>query len=337
MRVGIEDIKNQIATAASKYVSEEEALYFTDLVVETHLRKAPRMNPLQEAVGDIEVWRHLDDTKVKTLIKKESVLLLDFNGLAPALKIKFIHDELEQRARKNGIAAVGFRNSSGIITLNPWVTGPAKRNLICIGMFNGGTECCVPYGAKRGVLGTNPLAYAVPTDADPIILDMATTEIPFFEVKQAKEKDQALPANAALGTNGNPTTIAAEALSDDGVANLLPMGAGFKGYGIVMLIEVLTGPLVQSLLSTEQTSGWNPTEYGCLILAIDIASFTDPAVFKSAVTEMCFHIRRLSPADGFDAVQVPGDRGHAKVNRCLSRGGIEIDAELIRRLKQLQA
>ena len=337
MRVGIEDTKKQITIAASKYVSKGEALYFADLAVETHLRKAPRMNPLQEAVADIEVWSNLDGRTVQTLVEKESALLLDFDGLAPALKIKFIHDQLEKRARRNGIAAVGFRNSSGIITLNPWVTGLAKRNLIGIGMFNGGTECCVPYGAERGVLGTNPLAYAVPTDADPIILDMATTEIPFFDVKNAKEKGLALPANAALGKNGTPTTIAAEALNDDGVANLVPMGAGFKGYGIVMLIEVLTGPLVQSLLSTEQTSGWNPTEYGCLILAIDIASFTDPAVFRSAVTEMCAHIRRLQPADGFDAVQMPGDRGHAKVKASLTRGEIEIDAELLQRLKQLQA
>lgn len=336
MRISIGDVKAQLTTAASKYISADEAAYFADLSVDTHLRKAPRLNPLQEAVSDIQVWGKLHDRKVKTLVDKDSVLLLDFDGLAPALKFKYIHDELEKRARQNGIAVAGFRNSNGVITLGPWSTGLAGRNLIGISMFNGATECCVPYGAKRGVLGTNPLAYAIPTETEPIIMDMATTEIPFFEVKNAREKNQPLPANSALGVNGQPTTKAAEALAENGVANLLPMGGGFKGYGIVMLIEVLTGPLVQSLLSTQQTSGWHPAEYGCLVIAIDIANFTDPAVFKQSVTAMCDQIRNLPAASGFGAVRIPGDRSTANVKDALSSGELEIDTDLVEKLESLQ-
>ncbi len=96
----------------------------------------------------------------------------------------------------------------------------------------------------------------------PMVLDMATTEIPFFEIKNAKEKGTPLRSHVAVNSHGRPTTVAKEALSEDGVANLLPIGGGFKGFGITLLIEVLTGSLVQSLLSTAQAPGWHPHEYG---------------------------------------------------------------------------
>jgi ureidoglycolate dehydrogenase (NAD+) len=335
MRIKIEEVKKQLAMAASKYVSEAQASYFADSYIETHLRKAPRMMPIQEAVSDLKVWKDHHDEPVKSIVDKKSIMVLDFNGLAPSLKIKQIHDEIEKRARENGIAALGFRNSSGITTMNMWSSGLARRDMIGICMFNGGTECSVPYGGRCGVMGTNPIAYAIPTATYPIILDMATTEIPYFEVKNAKEKKLPLKPDVALNQNGKPTTDAGKALNDDGIANLLPMGGGFKGYGILMLIEILTGPLVRSLLSTQQTSGWNPPEYGFLMIAIDIGSFVDPTSFKQDVSEMCVKIRSLQPADGFDAVQIPGDRGHAKQEQAMASGEIDIDETVIEELRQL--
>jgi len=335
MRIAIKEIEGQLTAAASKYVSESEAAYFAACSVGAHLRKAPRMNPIQEAVADLKVWHDLQGEAVETVVDREGVVLLDFHGLAPGLKVKQVHDELERRARKNGIAAAGFRNSSGVITLNMWAYGLAERDLIGIATFNGGTGCCVPHGGRRGVMGTNPLAYAVPTAGEPMILDMATTEIPFFEVKQAKEQGLPLRENVAVDGNGVRTTDAQEALTDDGVANLLPIGGGFKGYGLVMLVEILTGPLIQSLLSTQQTPGWHPPEYGCLLIGMDLGSFTDPAAFKRSVSEMCETLRGMRPAEGFDGVAIPGDRGHAKVRAARERGEVEVADEVVEELRKM--
>lgn len=324
MNVSIATVQMQLRTAAAKLVSENEAAYFADLVLESHLRKAPRMNPLQDAMDDLKVWAAADARDITVEVDKESVLLLDFGGLAPSLKIKYVHDELERRSRRNGMAAVGFRNSSGVITLDPWSEGLAGRDLIGIAMFNGGTGCTVPFGGTRGVFGTLPLTYAIPTAGAPVTLDMAMTEIPFFQIKQAKEQGIPLPEGAAVDHHGLPTTDAAAALDDAGVANLLPLGGGFKGYGLVMLIEILTGSLVRSLLSTSQTPGWNPPEYGGLVCAIDIASFTDPARFKQEVSHMCDEIRRQPPAEGTSAVVIPGDRGHQTAAAARALGTIDL-------------
>ena len=329
MKIRITELKQRLALAAQCFVPKSDADYFADLWLEAHLKKAPRMSPINEALADLKVWRDQVDHKTKTLVDKPGMSLLDFNTLAPSLKIKEIHDDLENRARTNGIAVTGIINSSGMITLNPWVEGLAKRDLIGIAMFNGGTECGVPHGGARGVLGTNPMAYAIPTADQPIALDMATTEIPYFEVATAKSNNIPLRENVAVDTSGHRTTDASKALDDHGRANLLPIGGGFKGYGLMLLIEVLTGSLIRSMVSTEQTSGWNPPEYGGLLLAIDVSGFTDLDDFKTKISGLTEALRNEVPGDEFDSVSVPGDRGFEKFTQALAAGEIDIDASVI--------
>lgn len=333
--IPITEIHNLLVYAASKWVDSDEAAYFADLWLETHMKKAPRMNPIKEAIDELTVWSQKPSLTLESVVIKPGAKVINCHGLAPSLKIKEIHDDLEQRAKTNGIAAIGFNNSSGVITLNLWADGLAKRDLIGIAMFNGGTKCAVPFGGTRGVLGTNPLAYAIPTLTQPIVLDMATTEIPFFEIKTAKEKNIPLKKNAAVDQNGVPTTQAGEALTDDGASNLLPMGGGFKGYGIMMLVEILTGSLVRSMLSHEQQTGWHPKEYGCMLIAIDIVSFTDPDIFKTTVSQLCSSIREEPPASGVKSVAIPGDRGYSKLKAALDKGTIEIDTQLLKQLNEL--
>ncbi len=335
MRVKIEDIRKLLASAAKTFVSDEEAAYFAELYLDTHLRKYPRMNPISEALDDLKVWKKATRRNIIIDEPKPGILLVDFNGLAPTLKIKYIHDELQKKAQKNGIAVAGFHNSSGVVTLNLWSDGLAKRDMIGISMFNGGVGCCVPHHGTRGFFGTAPMAYAIPTADQPIVLDMATTEIPFFEIDNAKKKGEPLKAGAAVDAKGRPTLDAAIALGDDGVSNLLPMGGGFKGYGIVMLLEVLTSSMVRSFTSAQQTPGWNPAEYGGMIITMDIASFTDINRFKKQMSNMCAAIRSQSPAEGQDAVAIPGDRGHAKKETALSSNEIEIADEIVAALKKV--
>lgn len=335
MQTSIEDLRDLLTAAAQKFVSHPEAEYFAQLWLETHLKKAPRMNPLNEAVDELKVWADNSKKNIERIMAKSGVSIFDMHGLAPSLKIKEIHDDLEKRAKSNGIAATGFLNTSGIITLNLWADGLAKKDLIGIALFDGGAKCTVPIGGTRGIFGTNPMAYAIPTADQPIVLDMATSEIPFFELKAAKENNIPLKPNAAVDRHGRSTKNAADALSDESVANLLPMGGGFKGYGIMLLIEILTGSLIGGMLSTEQKAGWNPSEYGCFLLALDIGSFTDLDLFKNKVSKMCQDIRREPPADGFDKVVVPGDRGMSKLKEAQQKGSIEVDNKIMNALEKL--
>ena len=339
MQKKIDEIEALICKAAARFVPSRDAAYYAGLYMEAHLRRSPRLNPIEEAVADIKGWKEADrmggNTNIRVDADKGGVLVLDFGGLAPGVKLKYVHDELETRCRKNGIAAVGFRNSSGIITLLPWAFGLAERDLIGLAMFNGGVNCCVPFGGTRGFFGTLPFAYALPSEDEPIVSDMAMTEIPFFQLKNAKENGEPLPPGSAVDHRGVPTKDAAEALDDDGNANLLPFGGGFKGYGLAVLVEILTGSLVRSLLSNRQTAGWYPSEYGALIIAIDIGSFTDIHTFKNEVSQMCRAIRRQQPAQWASTVAIPGDRGGGKAKSARLDGKIDVQDEVMEQLEKL--
>lgn len=120
MKIKIKEVKDTLETAAKKYVSGEEARYFAELTLDTHIKKAPRTNPLKSAIDDLNNWKGKSKAKINIAVNKPSIILLDFKGLAPALKIKYIHDELTLRAKKNGVACVGVKNSGGFHTLNVW-------------------------------------------------------------------------------------------------------------------------------------------------------------------------------------------------------------------------
>jgi len=335
MLIEIETVERQLAAAAARHVGREEAAAFASLYLASHLRKAPRMNPIREAVADLKVWRDNPGRAIEMVVDRAGVLLADCRGLAPSLRIKAIHDRLADKAGRNGIAAAGIINGSGIITLNMWADGLARRDLIGIAMFNGGCGCTVPSGGRKGLFGTNPIAYAVPTGDAPISIDMATSEIPFFEIRIAREQGHQLRPGAVVDQRGLPTTDPLAAMTDDGVTNILPLGGGMKGFGLMMLIEVLTGSLIRSKLSTEQTPGWNPPEYGCFLLALDIGALTDAALFKTRMDEMATAVRAMEPADGVSAVQMPGDRGHAKERAARLAGAIEVEDELLKELAEL--
>lgn len=96
-----------------------------------------------------------------------------------------------------------------------------------------------PIGGKEKLLGTNPFSVVIPVPNDnPVILDMATSVVAKSKFKEYKENGKELPDGWALDINGKPTNDPDEAMQ----GLVLPM-AGFKGYGIAMLIDVLSGVL----------------------------------------------------------------------------------------------
>ena len=334
-KVKIKKIENLLYQAAKKFITSAEAHYFAKEQIDTHLKKSPRINSLRAAIDDLQSWADNPKAKIKIQAEKEAAILYNFHKLGPSLKIKDIHDQLVVRARKHGIAMVGLNNSGGINTLNLWTDGLGKRGLIGICLFNGGPGCVVPFGGTEGLFGTNPISYAIPTNDRPIIADLASSEIPFFELRQAKEAKKKLRLGCAVDKNGRPTTNPENAFLKDGRKNIVPMGGGYKGYSIVLLIEILTGSLVHSFLSTEMSSKYVLEEHGGLILAIDIAGFANLLKFKDSVSKMCTAIRRQKPAPGIDRVLVPGDSSYQRAEKILKAGVIEIETELLEKLEKL--
>jgi len=141
----------------------------------------------------------------------------------------------------------------------------------------------------------------------------------YGRIRQAKEAGEKLPDNAYVDKQGNVTT-------DPNVAYaVLPFG-GFKGFGINILIDVLSGSLVRGKSGLDQPLD-SQRYIGTLIIVIDPAAFGDITDFKVSTTKLAEDIIAVEPIDPSQPVRVPGYRGAKRREDFLAKGTIEIEEE----------
>lgn len=313
MKIPYRDLITTLRSIGEKYVTPDEADYFAVEVAEAYVRKYPRSNVLKDAViADSKRLQKYKDNEMNIIMDLPSLLRVDCNHLPITHKIKWIHDTLEEKAKKCGVAFFAFDNSGGMHTLHLWTQGLAKRGLFAFGAYNGGPAGVVPANGIRGALGTNPITYGFPTNEGTTVVDMATAEAPFFEVSDAKKNGVPLRPNIAVDKNGNPTTDASAALDNEGVSNILPIGGSYRGFAINYLIEIMTGSLINAKLSDVQDMAYIDEDHGGFILAINLESFGSLEQFKSSTSRFNTFLRSQKSKDGSPIV-IPGDKNMQKI------------------------
>ena len=222
-----------------------------------------------------------------------------------------------KRAREFGIGAAIVTNSYHIGRVAPYVEHLGRQGLIAIAMSNAG-RAVAPYGSRQRVMGTNPIAWAVPGPEgdDPISLDIATAFIAEGKARVARARGVEVPVGAVIDSNGYPS-VDPNDFYDGGA--LLAFGA-HKGSGLSILAQLLGVGLMGATADTLTSHrGGN----GPMIIAMDVAAFVDPAVFAERVADQATEIRTAEPAVGFDQVLMPGDAELLnRVNR--QRDGIPV-------------
>jgi ureidoglycolate dehydrogenase (NAD+) len=163
-----------------------------------------------------------------------------------------------------------------------------------------------PYGGSKGLHGTNPIAYAAPGgEMPPIVLDIATSIVAYGQVAKAARRGQELPPGWALDAEGQATTDPQAAMK--GV--LLPFGT-YKGYGMGVLVDLLTGALAGSTLGLGvEQSNPDPDVGGqaFFFLAIDPGFFSSRETFAAKVDQLSRDAKSIPPAEGFSEVLLPGE------------------------------
>ena len=153
-----------------------------------------------------------------------------------------------------------------------------------------------PPGGTRAVLGTNPLAIAVPSPREPIVLDIGTLAYMMTEVMLRERLGELLPEGVAIGPEGESTRD--PALARRGA--LLPFG-GYKGFGLALMIQAL-GLLVGS--GSEQES-----DYGYLFIAFRPELIGPADAFSRRVTQLIELIKATPRQGGIDEIRIPSERG----------------------------
>jgi len=224
------------------------------------------------------------------------------------------------KAKNTGIAISTVCNSGhyGAAGYYAWLA--TTHDMIGLSFSNVDPGVAAP-GSRGSVLGTNPLAYAVPAGQEhPVILDIATSVVAAGKVYAQRDLGKPLPEGWVVDGDGLPTT---NPNLYPKIGALMPM-AGHKGYGIGLMVEILTGVLgggafgngVRSWVIGEPL----PVNQSHTFIAISVAAFEPVAEFKSRMDTLIRQIRDAPKAKGSDRIWLPGEKEWEYRAKALAEG-----------------
>jgi len=240
-------------------------------------------------------------------------------------------------ARENGVAWVGCHMSGHAGAAGVYAALPLKANMIGMYAAVANANHMPLAGGAEPLLGTNPLAIAIPAGEEPpLVLDIATSIVSYGTIKNHRLQNIPLKDDWMV----DPKT--GEAITDPHKsmeALLLPM-AGYKGAGLALMFGLLAGTLNGALFGRDcvdfNLEPGKVTNTGQFVLALDPARFQPLDRFKSEVDRHVRSLRDSKPLPGNDAVRLPGDaRAKRRADRIAN--GLALPSELIVQLDKLAA
>ena len=233
-----------------------------------------------------------------------------------------------RKARAAGIACVAVFNSNHFGTAGYFCRLAAEEQMIGITMCNGEPGVCSPAGT-RAVIGPNPIAIGAPTRSKPVVLDMSIASIVRGRVLEYQRTGKALPEGVAIDDQGGPTVDPSAAL----LGAFLPFGGtqAYKGFGLGVMVDILSGPLVGAAFADRVTGTANTTQdcnKGDLYIAIDVAQFRDYEDYLDDVETLVAVIKSTG-----ESVYLPGE---VEDQRAAAAGGtVTLDEDMAAQLSAL--
>ncbi|MHA1711879.1 MAG: Ldh family oxidoreductase [Candidatus Freyarchaeota archaeon] len=223
-----------------------------------------------------------------------------------------------KKARMTGMGAVSVYNTNHFGMAAYYAMIALQNDMIGVVTCNT-SPWVVPWGGRVPMLGTNPIAVAIPSGQEiPFILDMATSAVARGKIEHAAKKGKPIPKGWAVNRNGEPTTDPVAALK----GALLPFG-GPKGYGLSLIVDIISGGLsgaecckyVHSLYPEEEKSN-----LGQFYLAINVDAFIPIQDFKAKVDKVIHELKSCPPASGYTEVLIPGEIEYQTEQKRLKQG-----------------
>jgi LDH2 family malate/lactate/ureidoglycolate dehydrogenase len=223
-------------------------------------------------------------------------------------------DAILQRAESTGIAVATVTNSNHLGMLAPYVEHLAAAGQIGLALTT--SEALVhPWGGTRAMIGTNPIGVAVPTTAEPIVLDMSTAQVSMGKILEHAVRRDPIPLGWAVDETGTPTTDPGEAAR----GAIAPFG-GAKGYVLGLAFEAITGVLTRSAFGTAVKGTLdtdNPCTKGDVFLCISV----DRLGLGPALPELAAYLEEIRESSAIPgAVTIPGDRARETRRKRLADG-----------------
>jgi LDH2 family malate/lactate/ureidoglycolate dehydrogenase len=316
--------------------SHREAQILADCLMDGQLRTAPFQNQglirLAIYVRRIREGGLTPCATITVIRETASVALIDGgNGFGQVVAHRAMTMAIE-KARTSGVGVVAARHSNHFGAASYFALMAASVGLVGLALTNASPEMPA-WGGSVALVGTNPWSIAVPGNARrPVVLDLSNAASGKGAIRHFAAVGLTLPSDWAVDPAGIPVTdphAAADAL-------LAPMG-GYKGYGIAVMVDLLTAGLAGGQAGSAVGSPYRwaqPQGVSHLLMALDPASFAGPDSLGSAVDTLSRELRESPRQPAVRATYLPGDPEWER-EREARQHGVELPAETVDRLRAL--
>lgn len=315
-------------------VPSEQCLIMADVLVEANLRgiRSHGVSRLEEYMNLIlnGGWK----LNINPVVERqtENTALIDGKdgvGIVTAHKAMNLAISL---AKQNHVGFVSVRRGGHFGMAAYYSMIALEKDMIGIVMTNASPGIS-PWGGTKPILGNNPWSVAVPvSEGPPFVLDMANSIVARGKIRNAAKQNEKIPNSWALDEYGQPTNDPTVALK----GSLLPIG-GYKGYGLTLMIDILTGVLSGAAYGPRVGSprdSENSQNVGQTFLALNVSAFQPIDRFKTTVQEYLAEIKNSPKAMETKEIFVPGEIEYVeKINQL--EGGIELTEQEVRTINKV--
>lgn len=252
------------------------------------------------------------------------------------------------KAREHSVGFVAVRNSNHYGIAGYYAMMALAEDMIGISTTN--TEVIVvPTFARNAVLGTNPIAIAVPAGRErPFVLDMSTSTVTRGKIEVYARLEKPIPLNWATDENGTATDDPARVLQNiinRSGGGLLPLGGaqeesgGHKGYGLALAVEIfsalLPGALYANRVYPKTKDGKPlPSGIGHFFGAMQVDAFRPKDEFKQDMDDLIHRLKNTPKTNNATRIFIHGEKEFEQEER-LTKQGIPLNKKVIEDLRSI--
>jgi LDH2 family malate/lactate/ureidoglycolate dehydrogenase len=246
--------------------------------------------------------------RVRVLNETDGAILLDGDrGCGPGAPTRAMRWCIEHARERKGMAVAAVRDWQ-LVVAAPYARLAAEAGLIGFACTNF-VPLVAPPGGRTAVLGTNPLAYALPAQRHhPVVLDVATTVSSMQKVRVAAQEGEPVPEGVIFDRAGRPTTDPRVFLNGGLMAPLGHPHAPHKGFGLALFVDALSGVLSGAGFA----QGVADEAPGNFLWALDVEAFLPREEFLARMDAQIDQIKQAERLPGIDELLVPGERGRRR-------------------------
>jgi L-2-hydroxycarboxylate dehydrogenase (NAD+) len=336
-----QDVKNYVVRYFTKLgVPEKDAQTAADILISADLRGVDSHGVIRlSTYYGSRLRKGLIDPnpQIKILAETPATLRLDGGAGLGQVIGHYAMKRCIAKAKEVGTALVTVCNSNHYGIAGYYAMMALEEGMIGISYTNAQPLVAPTYG-RTAVMGTNPIAVAVPAGKErPYVLDMATSIVPIGRITVYQKAGRSIPEGWGVDENGAVTTDPNAVLNGGA---LMPLGGidmmrGYKGYGLAMLVDIFSGVLSGAATATlVGHPGANlPADVGHFFQAIRIDAIRPEAEFKEHMDSFIQELKNSPKAAGQERIYIPGEKEYELAEK-YQTNGVPLMAEVVDMIKK---